>query len=619
MSWVPAQVRRRIGTERAGGRSSRELTAALLVFSLLGVALLAGAFRDFGNHGAKDWEPFVGHAQAHLTTLRDHGQLPLWNPWLGGGQPSLAQPVSMLVSPVTVLSFLVGVLSAFKLMLVPLFVTGCLGMWALAGHLGLMGAARTVPALVYFGSSIFPLYVCGGLPNWLFGMALLPWLLLFHRLAIADRRFLVLTGLAYAGLLFCGAVDRFLLLPVLLGLDALCLAFGRRSLRPILTLGASLTLGLCLAAIRVLPLLEVYLQYPRTVEAATRYVPPKLLPRLFLGTDLPDLIPLGVAFVRIGDNLTYWINAGSYVGPVAVGLAAAGALFGWRKTWSFTLLGLVFTWLSFGTSVRPSLWRLLNQVPVLGSLRDPERMIFLVTLCLALLAGFGFRALQQALERRWPGRVRPRQAAVLVVLGAMTLPMIVVNAPISRTAFTVPPPHGLVDGGWFAPRVPRPPFRQGWFQRHLLQWGAPVWEPVLRNEGNVMAYTNIPIPLAARPWKGRRYRGEIYLQDGKGQILETEITPNVIRVQAELSEADQLVVNQNFYPGWRAAGTETGPPVSLEGLLSLSLPPGRHDVTLSFRPKSVRVGGVVTLASGALCVALLLGARRARLEGGILP
>ena len=299
------------------------------------------------------------------------------------------------------------------------------------------------------------------------------------------------------------------------------------------------------------------------------------------------------------------------MGPVALLLAAAGALAKPRETWVFTLIGLLVTWLSFGVGVQPSLWSLLNRVPVLGSLRGPERLILFVTLCLALLAGFGLQAGKRALESRWRLGPGPGRALSVGVLLAMTLPMLMVNAPISRTAFIVPPPSDLRDAGWFSARAPRPPFRQARFPRNPLQWGAPVWEPVLRNRGNVIGETNIPMQRAAVPQGSPGYRGEAFLQNRNGRV-SAEITPIRIRVRAHVTEADHLVINQNFFPGWRVEGTALGPPTSFDGRLSLWLPSGEHEITLYFRPRGALVGGVVTLASSALCVLLLLRTQRAR-------
>lgn len=596
----------------------RPRTAALL-FTLLAIVMLAGAFRDFGNLGAKDWESILGQAQAELTSVRDYGQLPLWNPWRAGGQPSLAQPGSLFLSPVTPLVFLVGVLPAFKLLLVVLFVVGCLGLWALAGYLGLSGPARLVPAVVFFGSSAYPLCVSGGLPHWLFAMALLPWLFLFHRRAMDGARFILPAGLVYAGLVFWGGLDRAVQVPLLLGIDALCVAFSRRSAMPLLALAAVLALGVSLAAVRVAPIAEIYLAYPREMEAATSFVPPGLLPRLLLSTELPDLASLGGSFIQAGDgNLVNWINAGSYVGPVALVLAAAGALLRARSTWVFSLLAVVVLWLCFGTGVEPSLWWLLNQLPVFGSMRGPERLMALFVFFLALLAGYGFDAFGKLLDSRWRGGDAGKRMLEGAALLALTLPLLWVNAPISATAFIVDPPTGPGSGGWFERRAPRPPFRQTLHQVHEHRWRGILFEPVLRNEGNLLGHSNIPNPRAAHPDGHPRYRGEVYLKKGRGSV-SAEITPNVIRVTADVDEPDRLVVNQNFFPGWRADGTSSAPLLPFHGLLSLDLDPGHHELTLSYRPASVMIGAGISTATAVACVLFAVLASRRRRAQPPLP
>jgi hypothetical protein len=601
------------GGEPAAGR---RLGVALAVYTALGCILLAGAFEHPARFGGKDWNAYIGQAEAELVTLRDYGQLPLWNPWRAGGQVSLAQPVSMLFSPVTPLALLFGVLWAFKLVLLPTFVVGCLGTWVLAGHLGLGGAARLVPGLVLFGSSIFPLYVSGGIPSWTFSMALLPWLLYFQRRAVEDARFVVVVAFALAGVLLCGGVDRFFFFPVFLGVDAALLAASSRSPRPLLVLAGGLALGAGVAGVKLVPLSEVYAHAPREIAASTRYVPLDYLPRIFLGTRLPDLHARGAAFLATdGGNHLYWVNAGSYVGPATLVLALLGAV-RWRRSWIPALTGLLFLWLCLGTGVQPSLWAALHRLPLLASMRGAERQVLFVTFCLALLAGQGVALLEGAVMARWGRRVWAPLAALL--LAALLLPMLWVNAPISRTAFVVDPP-AQVDGGWFAPRRERPPFRQGAIPPHPLQWGGPLYEAVLSNEGNILGQHNIPKGEYLWPYTHPRYRGEVYLAGGRG-TLRAELTPNCIRVRATLEEPGRLLVNQNFFPGWRAEGSVEGALESRRGLLSLKLPAGEHDITLRYRPWTVPAGALLSLASVALSVLLLRCLARVATHGrGTLP
>jgi hypothetical protein len=589
----------------------RSLGLALGAFPLLGLLLLAGAFPDFERLGGKDWDQFFAQAQADVTTLRDHGQLPLWNPWRRGGQVSLGQPGSLLLSPVTPLALLVGVVPAFKLLLLPLFLAGCSGMWALAAELGLRSGARLVPGLVFFGSSIFPLYVCGGLPNWLFGMAILPWLFLAHRRAAASHRWVLGAALLYAALLFCGGVQFFVFYPLLLLLDAALLSLARRSPRPLGATVAVLLVGACLASIRLVPLLEVYRAFPRELAPGHQgcSLSLSLAIRALLGSDLPDLSTrAGPWVIAPGEARVYWINAGSYVGPLALALAGIGAA-RLRRTSGLLLVAVAFLWMSLGANASPSLWEALRQLPVLASMRGPARMMLLVCFALALLAGFGF----ERVERWLSARVSPgwQRAIAAWLLLATAAPMVAVNAPIARHAFAVEPTPGLRSGGLFADRAPPPPFQQTGVRRNRAQFSGPVYEGVLRNHGNVFGQSDIPSFAAVAPAGAPGYRGEVYLLNGRGRV-SADVTPNLIRARADLAERDLLVVNQAWFPGWKVEGGAAGPAgPSPAGLLSVALEPGRHVLSLRYRPRHVGVGA----AASALALGLAAAALRSRAGG----
>ena len=84
-------------------------------------------------------------------------------------------------------------------------------------------------------------------------------------------------------------------------------------------------------------------------------------------------------------------------------------------------------------------------------------------------------------------------ASALVLLG-IAVHLGISNRPIGRTAFIVDPPGGLRDGGVFArASTPRPPFRQTKYRENARMWLGPLWEPVMRNEGNVRGMANIPM------------------------------------------------------------------------------------------------------------------------------
>jgi len=588
------------------------LKRAWVLYAALGAVLLSGVYETpWDRIGGQDWNFFLSQSQAEVTSIRAWGQFPLWAPWRRGGQPSFGQAQSMLLSPVTPLALAFGVLAAFKLLLLPLFVAGCLGMHALAGQLGLRGLSRLVPGLVFFGSSLFPLHVRGGLPNYLFAFALLPWILYALRRARSDPRWLAGAALLIAGLFFCGAVYQFVFFPLLLGLDAAVECVRLRSVRPALLFAVAMLAAVALAAPRVLPVADVWAQYPRPVAADESWLSPALLLRAWADPVLPQITTPQSAFVVTPSGGVYWIYAGAFIGPLAL-LLALVALRAWRDSWGWLLAAACFCWLSLGAGTPASLWNALHRLPVFGSMRFPERQLALATFAVAVLAGHGF----QQMESWWQAR-RSRAGAAgaratsggggggglvpVLALALLVVPIAVVNAPITRGSFDV------------APRVAgqsMQPFRQQRTERRPEQWGGEVYETILANTGNTQGMSDIPTPDVVRAAGDPDYRGEVYLLGSHGSV-ESEVTPSAIDVSAQLTDDDVLVVNQNWFAGWRVESDlpadAAREPVNRGDLIALPLPAGDHRLRLVYAPPAVRrgflLGGLAAAVIGAWLVA----------------
>jgi len=590
------------GSERPR-RAWPSTLAALALYGAIAAVLLAGALRGWEKLGGKDWNAFLGQAQAEATTLIDHGQFPAWNPWRRGGQVSFAQPESMLLSPVTPLALLFGANAAFKLLLLPLFVAAAMGMRALAGDLGLGGAARLLAGAIYISASVLPLYVNGGLPNWLHGMAILPWLVLASRRAATSRRWLAGGAALYAGLLLCGNVHHFVFFPLLLAVEAAARTLQQRSARPLLATAALGIAGVAFSLVRLVPLLELFSEFPRRLDASGRFMPLALVARSLLQPHAPG-IDGELRVVVTEGSVLYWVDCGAYVGPVVALLAAAGVVLAWRRAWPFALIGALFLWLALGSGVEPSLWDALRRLPVYASMQAPERFMGLLVFALALLAACAGERIDGWLARRG---ARARLAGGWIVLVAAIAPLLAVNPSIADGAFPVEPPRDVPPSTLLARGPPPPPFTQRRFPAIPQQWGGPLYEAVLRNAGNVDGQSDVPSRRAALAAGDLGYRGELHLAAGHGE-LSGEITPNSIRVRAELTAPDQLVVNQTFHPGWRRAGGGE-PCVARDGLLALPLAAGAHELELEYAPRSIPAGALLSLLALA---ALALWARARR-------
>lgn len=92
--------------------------------------------------------------------------------------------------------------------------------------------------------------------------------------------------------------------------------------------------------------------------------------------------------------------------------------------------------------------------------------------------------------------------------------------------------------------------------------------------------------------------------EGTARVTRYEDTH--VEIDTDAAGRRLLVLSDLDYPGWRAA--IDGAPARIvradRGLRGVALPAGRHRVTFTFAPQSVRIGAWLTLASAAALVAL---------------
>lgn len=584
------------------------LPLAALLLVPLAVALLWPALASGDRLGGKDWNAFLGQAQAEAQTLLEWGQFPAWNPWRRGGQVSFAQPESMLLTPVTPLVLWLGAPLAFKTLLVPLFVACGLGLVALSRDLGLRGGAALLPGALFVAASPLSLWVNGGLPNWLAGLAILPWLLLAGRRAASSRAWLCAGALLFALILFAGSVHHFVFFPLVLAIEAAARALRERSVRPLLASAAMGICGVALSLVRLVPLLELFSEFPRRLDASGRFMPVDLMLRSLLLPHPPEAAERLHVSVQ-GGSVLYWVDCGAFVGPLALLLAAAGLFAAWRRAWPFAALALAFAWLAAGSSVQPSLWDALHRLPVYASMQAPERFMGYVAFAIALLAGFGAERVAAFTGRR-------RWVEVLLLVVAVA-PLAWFDAPIAKGAFPVDPPQDVAPATLAtraqARAAARDDFHQARYPDIATQWGGPLYEAVLRNAGNVLGQSDVPSLAATKARGDLDYRGEAWLAGRHGRVA-ARFSPNVIEVDAQLDAGDVLVINQNFFPGWReaASGRACEP---RDGLIALPLAAGVHALRLEYAPRSLAAG--VWLGAGALLawIAWRVALRRARGRG----
>jgi hypothetical protein len=447
----PATVR---GGRAAGGRwaglGERPALAAALLYAVLSLALYAPALLPGMTLSASDYlytaapwsaerpadvKPFgsnfelvdsVVQFQPYLRYSRERlPDAPLWNPYIGVGRPFVANAQSAVLSPFSIPSYVLGFWWSLGLAAALKVFVAAFGTYLLGRALGMRFGGALLAGLVYAFSLFFVVWV-----SWPHASvwAFLPWLLL-----LADRLLRRPGPGPAAGLAVVVALQFFGGHPEsnfhVLGVTVLFFAFRlvvlRREGEPVTAAPATawfagaLAGGTALAAITLLGFLEL-LSETNDVDVRADYWRLKMPREYLLGFALPDYWGRGTE-VPIG---AFAQGRALYVGALPL-LLAGVALVARRSLMraGVAVLGAVMLAVVVGV---PPLGDLIGQVPVVRT-GNHIRLVIVVVLCLALLAGWGLDDLS---SRRLPAR-----GVVLGLAGALlVLPVLVLAARGQLTA-----------------------------------------------------------------------------------------------------------------------------------------------------------------------------------------
>lgn len=360
------------------------------------VSLLAHWRLVSGEMILADYDAFVYfYPNREYTAARLlSGELPLWNPYTFGGAPHLANPQSAVFYPGTWLFLLLSTPLAYSINLVVHVALAGVAMYLLVRR-GFQAPpwSGAVAGLCYMLSG--PIVAQGGHLNQLSAAALLPLVVLAQDKAVctSSRGWIVAGGALLALQVLAGHPQVVYMTLAAGGLLLLWRLAGSAPgtwVRQMAGIGAVALLGLALAAIQLLPLLEVTRRGIRAGglslgEAAASSLPPELLPLALLPGYIEN--PASTEFL-------------GFIGATGLTLALIGAVSGLtrRDGWVLVtaILGLL---LALGSST-PVFETLFGTVPGFSSFRVPARWLLVWTFSVSLLAGLSLRSSQRP-STRW--------------------------------------------------------------------------------------------------------------------------------------------------------------------------------------------------------------------------
>lgn len=624
-----------------------DLTAGAFVFFLI----FAAMWGNFHLDGGRDWDQSQADMTSASRALLEENEWPFWMPYRSGGHDAFADPQSLWLSPMGLLVLVFGFPVGARLFISLAAGFGAIGASVLAKNLGLGPMGRWLFATVLFLSSPVALYTAGGIPQFVLGLAILPWLLL--AVEKNTRKTALAAGLLLAVDLYGGDINHFVFHSLFLFLVAACMAMARRTLKPTRWVIIVAISAFVLSAPKFIPTGLLAYENPRKIDIVSHE--PGLTPgliykaltdgkiascmekhhgELLIASDSGELASLAYASeeqIRRAALLVVWINAGAYVGMGVLLLALVGGVGAVAikmrgnkrphtapsqpsiaakaagrgidpRLCSFAaalfLPTLLFFWLSLGVTVTPSAWVLLHELPVFSSLRSPPRLLYYVLPLTGILAASGLEQIGRHISKFFGEK--PARAMVAVILALIVADVHMNTRPTLGQAFCEPPVKLDVQQKFRHYHWELEPDRT-WY-------GAPVTPFARAGCGVVNGYGVLPFRKSAVPVSSDKYRGEIFFADAtSGTVRRYRFTARYIEVACETQTGGQLVVNQNWAEGWRAvspadATVEPFP----DGRIVVSVPAGCGHVLLRYTPLGLFWGCTVFLIGAPLLVCFFL-------------
>ncbi len=354
-----------------------------------------------------------------VSQWRD-GTWPLWNPKILCGTPLLADGITKPLDPFILLWFVFAGPVAHGLELVAHFVLMIMGMYVLARALKIAAAGAALAAAAYTFGFLGVTWM--ELRTTTAAFAFFPWAFLFLYAAVEGTSvtLAVVAALLAAMMQFAGHPQFVIYAFFFMGIYVLWAAVakcreGARKGFAALGVGAlALALGLLLAAVELVPFIELNLLTARSVrqyEALNRFsTPVSFLPYVF-----PKFFGSPAQGIYYGAAVLwrpFMTATGGYVGAATLVFAAAGLFLGRFERKKFFLavatgVGAFLLLMSLG------LGDLLGRLSFLVTGMDMARVVFMSNVAIALLAGAGASALMEA---SWDD-TSFRKAAMTAALG----------------------------------------------------------------------------------------------------------------------------------------------------------------------------------------------------------
>lgn len=543
---------------------SREVS--LLVIFFISIIWLLITFSNFQTVDQFDWDQTFAYQELQRKIVTQYHQFPLWNPYICGGEPWLAHPESDFLSFhfLFILFFgtFYGIITTYFFQV---FV-GLLGMYFLSRYFGLDKILSLLNSAFFLNGFNLLAFVSGFSS---LNISLLPWVYLFFNKSKEIKRYILYVCLLFAYLIYAGAYYVIIMASIVILIDSFLYLFHRKKIKFILSLLGLFSFAFFLGILKILPMLELIRRYPRYIKLPTS-------PGFLNLYNMPNFIHLGLFPNIFGYSLSITVFF----------LFLLSVILLWKKYRMLVIMNTFFILLALGDGSPINLWRLWHFF--LPAFKEYRIFYLPLITILSLSAGLIIKEAQTRLPNLFQFRV-----IINLVLFFLVLSNVFIYA--SKIFFEKATIKYNLNNS-------KNRFTQGTGNHRKM------FESIYNNEGIVYGYDSIGNQIKTKviPRQSRDYKGEYFLVHGFGKIEQAVFSPDRLKFRVSLNKDDILVINQNYFPGWRSA---KGRIISYNGLIGASLNKEDKEVVIHYLPTSFIIGIITFIFSSSFLVLLLVKQR----------
>ena len=266
------------------GRSAWGVYGLLLAASLAYCPML---FSGLDQWGRGDWDQFTFRFDTPRTAMLRDGELPAWNPYVGGGNVLAAHPHCPAFSPWFLLTLALGAPLGLRVGVVMFMTIGAVGMAVVLRDREVSPAGCFVGGVLLMLSAHFAMHITEGHLEWCL-LGLMPWVYWCLTRAVDDWRWILLGSLIMASAVLHGSIYIVVVFAPMLGIWALAESIRTRTFKPAAAWALTMCLSCSLAAVAVIPRVAFLRANPRKTDLHEQ-VAPAALGQMLLNPRQADL------------------------------------------------------------------------------------------------------------------------------------------------------------------------------------------------------------------------------------------------------------------------------------------------------------------------------------------